>query len=129
MSNFYPCVVSFEGVDYPSVENAYQAAKFPKLARKIFETCTAKEAKQKGKKARLPKDWNKDKKLGVMKKLIALKFKSNTLLANKLLDTGDAELIEGNWWGDTFWGMCKGKGENKSGELLMKRRERLRSNT
>ena len=32
-------------------------------------------------------------------------------------------LIEGNWWKDTYWGVCDGKGQNKLGELLMKVRK------
>jgi predicted NAD-dependent protein-ADP-ribosyltransferase YbiA (DUF1768 family) len=35
------------------------------------------------------------------------------------------ELIEGNWWGDTYWGVCNGVGENHLGKLLMKIRDYL----
>jgi len=34
----------------------------------------------------------------------------------KLLSTGNCEIQEGNYWGDTFWGVCKGKGENNLGK-------------
>jgi predicted NAD-dependent protein-ADP-ribosyltransferase YbiA (DUF1768 family) len=27
--------------------------------------------------------------------------------------------VEGNSWGDTYWGVCKGKGQNKLGHILM----------
>jgi len=53
------------------------------------------------------------------------KFKQPELKA-KLLATGDAELIEGNHWGDIVWGVCRGKGENRLGKILMKVREELR---
>lgn len=43
--------------------------------------------------------------------------------------TGDAELIEGNNWGDTFWGVCNGRGENMLGKLLMEIRDYLRAQT
>lgn len=43
-----------------------------------------------------------------------------------LLKTGDEELVEGNTWGDTFWGVCKGKGRNELGKILMKVREEFR---
>ena len=33
--------------------------------------------------------------------------------------TEDAELIEGNWWKDTYWGICDGVGENRLGQMLM----------
>jgi hypothetical protein len=35
-------------------------------------------------------------------------------------------LIEGNTWGDTFWGVCNGVGENNLGKTLMNVREILR---
>lgn len=41
----------------------------------------------------------------------------------KLLNTGDAKLVEGNWWNDTYWGVCNGVGENRLGILLMLVRE------
>lgn len=41
-------------------------------------------------------------------------------LQAKLLETGNEELVEGNYWGDTFWGVCRGRGENHLGKLLMK---------
>ena len=46
-------------------------------------------------------------------------------LAGLLLSTGNAELIEGNWWNDTFWGICRGKGENHLGKILMNIRNQL----
>lgn len=48
-------------------------------------------------------------------------------LRTKLLSTGDLEIIEGNHWGDTFWGVCNGTGENHLGRILMQVREDLRS--
>lgn len=42
-----------------------------------------------------------------------------------LINTGDAELIEGNSWGDTFWGECNGIGENNLGKILMKIRKEI----
>ena len=43
------------------------------------------------------------------------------------IHTGEAELIEGNDWGDITWGVCNGIGENKLGKILMKLRLTLRS--
>lgn len=40
--------------------------------------------------------------------------------------TGDVELVEGNWWGDRFWGVCDGVGENRLGRCLMEVRKELR---
>ncbi len=49
--------------------------------------------------------------------LLTLKFK-DPYLRDKLLRTGEARLIEGNWWKDRFWGQVNGVGENHLGRLL-----------
>ena len=62
----------------------------------------------------------------VMRGLLARKFAPGTELAARLLATGDAQLVEGNTWGDRFWGVCRGQGRNQLGQLLMERRDQLR---
>lgn len=62
----------------------------------------------------------------VMRDLLQQKF-SNGILREQLLATGDQELIEGNTWGDTFWGVCNGEGQNVLGKMLMNIREELRN--
>lgn len=54
------------------------------------------------------------------------KFLQNPELRNRLIDTGNKILIEGNTWGDTYWGMCNGNGLNKLGEILMIVREKMK---
>lgn len=125
LSNFWPVTVLYEGHLYPSVENAYQAAKLPPSQRGQFRSCTAGQAKRLGRQGQIRSDWEQSK-LRVMEQLIAQKFVAGSDLAEKLLATGDAEIIEGNTWGDTFWGVCRGKGENNLGKLLMARRGDLR---
>lgn len=61
-----------------------------------------------------------------MHDLVLRKFTAHPDLTELLLVTGDAELIEGNTWGDTTWGVCRGKGENLLGKILMAVRETLR---
>ena len=58
--------------------------------------------------------------------LLRIKF-SNKRLEHLLLNTEDAILIEGNWWGDKFWGVCRGEGQNWFGHLLMSLREEIRN--
>jgi len=70
-------------------------------------------------------DWE-EVKVSVMRDLIRQKFKPGSELSDRLLDTGDWLLEEGNTWGDTFWGVCDGVGENWLGRLLMERRGELR---
>uniref|UniRef100_UPI00345E83CD NADAR domain-containing protein n=1 Tax=uncultured Duncaniella sp. TaxID=2768039 RepID=UPI00345E83CD len=53
----------------------------------------------------------------------------NPALAEKLIATGDAELVEGNYWHDTVWGVCDGVGENHLGKILMRVREELKNST
>jgi ribA/ribD-fused uncharacterized protein len=125
LSNFWPVRIMFEGRVYPSVENAYQAAKFVEFYRPRFQTVSAGEAKRLARSLPLRPDW-KLSKLAVMKELLERKFPAYSTLAEKLLATGDSLLIEGNNWGDTFWGICRGRGENHLGKLLMQRRAELK---
>lgn len=53
------------------------------------------------------------------------KFSQNPDLADKLVATKDAELIEGNTWGDRIWGVCDGIGENRLGKILMRVRAEM----
>jgi predicted NAD-dependent protein-ADP-ribosyltransferase YbiA (DUF1768 family) len=48
-------------------------------------------------------------------------------LRNKLLQTEDWLLVEGNAWNDTFWGQCRGVGENNLGRILMAIRHEIRN--
>jgi len=118
LSNFYPCSVYLDGLEYLSVEHAYQAAKFHPDFRSVFWGGSAGRAKRNGKLTlgKLP-DWRENK-VRTMKHLLEQKF-STKELQQKLIDTGDQELVEGNHWGDTFWGVCNGVGENNLGKLLM----------
>ena len=87
---------------------------------------TAKGAKRLGKKVTLRTDWDSVK-IPIMYELVDNKFKHFDL-AEMLLATKNQHLVEGNWWGDTYWGVCKGVGQNKLGKMLMKLRENLKSN-
>lgn len=126
LSNFHMSPIEFEGIVYPSLENAYQAAKTTPENRQQFVNLTPGKSKYLGRSVALRPDWN-DVRIDVMATLIGTKFEPHTELAKRLLRTGDVELIEGNTWGDQFWGMCKGRGENNLGKILMKQREFLLS--
>lgn len=128
LSNFAAVVVEWDGDTYPSVEHAYQAAKTMIQAerKKIRVAPSAAAAKKLGRKVTLREDWD-GMKLTVMRQLVRQKFdEDHPLLRAALLSTGDAELIEGNWWGDTFWGVYAGSGENWLGRILMEIREEIR---
>jgi len=124
LSNFWPCIVEFEGVEYPSTENAYQAAKTTILKdREIFETCTPGQAKRLGRTVTLCEDWD-EVKFSIMNYLNYQKYSAEPL-KSRLMATNNQLIEEGNDWGDTFWGVCKGQGENHLGRILMKIRQGL----
>src|SRR5690606_37875392 len=83
-------------------------------------------AKRLGRQIKMVQNWDQIK-VEVMERLLRQKFAPGTELARKLVATGDAQLIEYNTWGDTFWGVCDGTGQNWLGRLLMKIREELRN--
>ncbi len=126
LSNFYePAHTEFEGQLFPTSEHAFQAAK-TLGSRKAFFGGTPGQAKRLGKQVRLRPDWESIK-LGVMLTVLRAKFRDKTF-RDALLSTGDAELVEGNTWGDVYWGVCDGRGENHLGKLLMKVRAEFAAN-
>ena len=124
LSNFWPCAVVLDNVSYKSVENAYQAAKCENKAdQEQFENCTAGQAKRLGRKVVMRGDWERVK-VGIMVRLLEEKFGQEPL-RSQLVETEDALIEEGNTWGDTFWGVCDGEGENYLGKLIMEIRTEL----
>ena len=119
LSNYYTSPISYEGLTYPTLEAAFQAAKTtdPALRKQIAEASHPAEARRLGRRLKLRPDWNAMR-VEVMRELLAAKF-SDPELASQLLETGNATLIEGNPWGDTFWGVSRGQGRNMLGLLLM----------
>lgn len=130
LSNFYPAPVVLDRVfPCPSVEHAYQAAKTLRIGQrlKIIEAPSAAIAKRLGKTVIMRPDWDSVWKLPTMEDLVRQKFTFDQRLSNLLLETGSVDLIEGNWWGDTYWGVCKGVGKNNLGKILMRVRKELRN--
>jgi ribA/ribD-fused uncharacterized protein len=127
LSNFYESSIWVGGERYPSVEHAYQAAKAgdESTKRLIREADSPAVAKRLGFSCQLPPDWD-TRKVDIMRGLVREKFK-NPLLRPLLLATGDAMLIEGNTWNDTTWGICRGKGQNWLGRILMQVRDECRA--
>lgn len=126
LSNFAKVPVLYQGKVYPTVEHAFQAAKtLDEKERELIRSCkTPTEAKRIGRKVHLRSDWEGIK-LSVMEELIRIKFQ-NPEFKEKLLKTGNTELVEDNTWNDTFWGVCNGIGKNYLGKILMKIREEIR---
>lgn len=125
LSNFYPCSVTYEGITYPTTEHAYQAAKTldDSVRMLIMRSPRASDAKKLGGTIILRSDWNQVK-IAVMDELLRAKFSVGSNLEQRLWQTGDNHLIEGNYWHDRFWGQCfcarhDWEGENHLGGLLM----------
>lgn len=128
LSNMYPCTVYFEGEMYNSVEHAYVGAKTtdPEIRRLVRSIIKPGDAKRFGRGKDFPYDITfDDRKQDTMERLVRSKFTNSDKLKSLLLKTGDAELIEGNHWGDKFWGVCDGEGFNYLGNILMTVRSEL----
>jgi ribA/ribD-fused uncharacterized protein len=120
LSNFYRDQEGF------CVEHRYQAAKAANDGDRdwILSAKTPGEAKRRG---RVIQKWDKfeENKFDIMLNLVRQKF-ANSELQQMLLDTENEELVEGNNWGDTYWGVCNGVGENHLGKILMQVRQEIR---
>ncbi len=110
------------------VEQKYQAAKCidPKDAE-IILALSPGAAKRKGRVVPIRSDWERVK-LDVMKYFVLKKF-SQEPYKTLLLNTGNQEIQEGNYWHDTFWGVDEltKKGQNHLGKIIMQVREELRN--
>lgn len=127
LSNMYGCDIIYDGHVYPSVENAYQAAKCKfDVEQQIFYTCSPRDAKRFGRNVRMKEDFEANK-ISIMLDIVRVKFTQNNYLKGKLVDTYPAKIIEGNTWNDHFWGVCNGYGENKLGLCIMKVRDEIMS--
>lgn len=131
LSNFHLCDVWFEGILYPSSENAYMASKTldPNIRILFSKNPPAQMLRFKDKKDRdneieinpnkhlspagarkfgqtieLRPDWENIK-YDMMLSIVFDKFWRNKDIQILLLDTGDKYLEELNHWGDKFWGV------------------------
>lgn len=125
LSNFYPCKIVFNGLTFTSVEAAFQSAKCQEPEQqKEFQDLSPQEARQKGRSVALRPGWE-EQKVGVMRRLLGIKFRDDPELLGKLLATGVRPLTETNHWHDNFWGDCTCtrcaniRGKNMLGKLLM----------
>ena len=130
LSNFELCDVWYEGLKYPSTENAYQAAKVIPELRESFVTMSPSDSKKAWKevpKEGLLPNWDA-RRVPVMASVTFDKFLNNTSLRAKLMLTHGKYLEERNHWRDNFWGFCihKNEGKNALGRLLMRTRDYLR---
>ena len=143
LSNFWPSElklthlyldkVSTEPLKYATVEHAYQACKTLNVEER-FAIRTAPHpsgAKRLGRICTLREDWEEIK-YDVMLDLLRKKFSNaHYELMNKLIETGEDHLVEGNTWHDNNFGVCVcvkcgSMGKNMLGKLLMKVRDEVK---
>lgn len=127
LSNFYPCrVIDEGGREHPTVEHAYQCSKATtdEDRERIAAAKHPSKAKRFGQRLTPDATWA-ERKDEVMRRLLVQKFAPGTEFAARLTATSPAELVEGNVWGDTYWGVCNGVGENRLGRMLMEIRSAL----
>jgi ribA/ribD-fused uncharacterized protein len=139
LSSFYPAPIEVGGILYPTVEHAFQALKYVNVNVKAQNQWRMSVslidlpglAKKAGRGCQLRPGWDDGLADKIMFRLVLRKFKSCLYLKRRLLATEDAELIEGNWWGDTTWGVNikTGRGQNKLGKILMRVRRILKRGT
>ncbi|MBR5110048.1 MAG: DUF1768 domain-containing protein [Clostridia bacterium] len=130
LSNFYEAPVTYDGLTYGSAEAAFQAQKCMAKEEKLpFTEARPGKSKGMGRRVKLRPDWEQVK-VGLMAEIVRAKFSQNEELKQKLLETGEKRLAEGNTWGDTFWGvdLRSGRGENHLGVILMQVRDELLKN-
>ena len=127
LSNMYECEIEYNGNTYHSSEAAFQAQKDLNGSHEFTFITNPVEAKHKGRTVKLRSDWE-DVKLSIMEEIVRCKFTQNKELGEKLVETGNKILVEGNDWNDTYWGVCNHKGYNHLGKILEKvRREIIKS--
>lgn len=135
LSNFQETPIAYKNVIFPSVENAFQAAKFlysdhPQMFENV-RIMTPKEAKSFGSKASMKKnnvhlttsDWNANK-TEIMKKLIAIRFREDNSFRKIVVSARKTNRIlyhferSGAYWGGHF---KNGEfvGQNILGKIIM----------
>ena len=126
LSNFHFCIVEHNSLLFSNSEAAFQAAKSKDpMVRQLFTGLNGVLAKRLGNQIRLREDWEQVKDQ-IMYECLKNKFSTDDQnLKSRLIATGNEELVEGNTWGDIYWGVCNGVGQNKLGKILMKVRGEL----
>jgi ribA/ribD-fused uncharacterized protein len=119
LSNFHPCEIEFEGLIYPSTENAYQAAKtYDQNVRIALTKCTPYQSKKISHSYPIERDNWDYVRVGIMA-ILQMKKYAIPELQRKLLMTDGYYLEETNNWGDKFWGVVDHDGKNMLGHTIM----------
>lgn len=126
LGNRFACRFIWQGLKYGNAEAAFQSSRCENdRERKAFCACSADKAALKGREIVPPTGWATER-LSIMESVLTAKFEQNPMLMQRLVETGNRLLINGNSKGDMFWGvdLYTWEGENMLGKLLMKIREK-----
>ena len=133
LSNMYKSPVEYKGVIFTCAETAFQAQKLklinPDTDLSAFSDMSGFDTKRYFKhyvklNNKQIKEWNETKD-NIIAEVVFNKFSQNNYLKQKLLETGNITITEDNAWGDTYWGVCRGNGLNKLGNILTNTRKLL----
>lgn len=135
LSNFYERPIKYFDMDFRTAEHMFNALKTNDITEAIhvMSAPTPAIAKQRGQKVTLKPNWDETERFKAMRRTVGVKFLTDPELMQRLLDTGDAVLEEGNYHHDNTWGncycgkwTCKGIGNNNLGIILMELRDDIR---
>lgn len=129
-SNFSSFQVEWRGKLWPTSEHAYQAARYQQVKTEYYEQIRTLKSAQEAyefmrhnRTAERP-NWF-DEKRGVMKDIVRHKLQQHAYVRKKLLETGDAIIIEDSpvdpYWG---WGPDR-QGRNELGKIWMELRKEI----
>lgn len=126
LSNFWGEPVTLNNFKFKNAEAAFWSQKDPSKANKFIKLSPS-EARKLGKSIEGTNNWNQ-RRIPVMEEVLRAKFNQNSNLKQRLLDTGEAYLVEARAEKpDLYWGQDdKGNGANHLGQLLMKLRSEFR---
>jgi len=125
LSSFYPIKIEYDNLTYRSAESAYWAQKCTDFHDRVgFMKLTGIEARRLGRTIHR-EDWNEQTALYTMYLVNKTKFDQHPNLKEKLLSTGDLPLVNGNLYGDAYWGfdVYRQTGKNMLGKILMRIRK------
>lgn len=120
LSNFalFETPVKYNDIWFDSAEQLYQAKKCKRREQFIlFDGLTAAQSKEFGKQVELRPDWHEIR-LQTMFEVQMIKYNQPKFKA-LLEQTKGLYIEETNWWGDIFFGVCNGVGENNLGKIIM----------
>jgi len=134
LSNFFMRPVVIANITFPTNEHFFAANKTlnPEQFMWVVDALSPGIAKRRGRMVTPQPDW-KEIRVKVMAIGLYQKYTQHPDLKQKLLDTDDQVLMEGNYWHDNFWGNCvctkchDVQGENVLGKLHMELRKLFKS--